>query len=375
MSGEYPQSIINNIEISLNSLQPSASDQPTQRVSQHYEVPCEHPYEYVDKAAFTSPQTFSYDYASMDGLPRNGQQNEIERPNTEKEATYNGSYVIERSDTGEEGTHDGGYVIERSDTGEEGTHDRGYVIERSDSGEEDTHDGGYVIERSDTGEEDTHDGGYVIERSDTGEEGTHDGGYVIERSDTGEEDTYDGGYVIERSDTGEEGAHDEGYVIKKPDSDEGDTQDEGYVIEKPDTEKGGPHVPPEMPQYELSPNYQYEYPDQSQSNQYEYPSFKNTKPDIMGEKDVCVEELEYSPLVRSPSKNSKSENSGCTSLIKDQKGSKKVSNMATKDEADGLSCVEALDAHYTPLVRPPLKNNESENSYYTSLIKNAKQES
>ena len=254
----------------MNSLQPSASDQPTQRVSQQYEVPCEHPYEYVDKKAFTSPQTFSYDYASIDGLLRNGQQNEIERPNTDKEATYNGSYVIERSDTGEEGTHD------------------------------------------------------------------------------------------------------EGYVIKKTDSDEGDTQDGGYVIEKPDTEKGGPHVPPQMHQYELSPNYQYEYPDQSQSHQYEYPSFKNTKPDIMEDKDVCAEELWYSPLVRQPLKNSKSENSGYTSLIKDQKGSKKVSNMATKDEADGLSCVEALDAHYTPLVKPSLKNNESENSCYTSLINNAK---
>ena len=307
MSGEYPQSIINNTEISLNSLQPSASDQPTQRVSQQYEVPWEHQYEYVDKAAFTTPQTFTYDYATMDGLLRNGQQNETERPNTEKEATYNGSYVIKRSDTGEEGTHDGGYVIERSDAGGEGTHD--------------------------------------------------------------------GGYVIERSDAGGEVAHDEGYVIEKPDSDERDTQDGGYVIEKPDTEKGGPHVPPQMPQYELSPDYQYEYPDQSQSHQYEYPSLKNTKPDIMGEKDVCVEELEYSPIVRSSLKNSKRENSGYTSQIKNQKGSEKVSNMATKDEADGLSCVEALDAHYTPLVRPPLKNNESENSYYTSLIKNAKQES
>ena len=229
MSGEYPKSIINNTEISLNSLQPSASDQPiTQRVSQQYEVPCEHLYEYVDKAAFTLPQTFSYDYASIDGLLRNGQQNEIEKPNTEKEATYNGSYVIERSDTGEEGTHDGGYVIERIDTGEEG-------------------------------------------------------------------------------------AHDEGYVIKKADSDEGDTQDGGYVIEKPDTEKGGPHVPPQMPQYELSPDHQYEYPYQSQSHQYEYPSLKNAKPDIMGDKDVCAEELEYSPIVRSSLKNSKRENSGYTS--------------------------------------------------------------
>ena len=275
-----------NTEIPLNPLQPSASDQPT-RKSQQYEVPCEHPYEYVDKTGFTSPQTFTYDYASMDGLLRNGQQNETERPNTEKGPTYNGSYVTERPDTEEEEAHDGGYVIERSDAGEESAHDRSYVIERSYSNE-------------------------------------------------------------------------------------GDTQDGGYVIEKPDTKKGGPHVPPQMPQYELSPDHQYEYPDQSQSHQYEYPSFKNTKPDIMGEKDVCVEELGYSPLVRPPLKNSKSENSGYTFLIKDKKGSKKVSNMATKDEADGLSCVEALDAHYTPLVRPPLKNNESENSCYTSLIKNAK---
>ena len=237
VSGEYLQSM-NNTEIPLNSLQLSTSDQPTQRVSQQYEAPCEHPYECADKIAVTSPQAFTYDYASMDGPLRNGQQNVTERPNTEKGATCNGSYVTERSDIGEEDTHDGGYMIERSDT-----------------------------------------------------------------------------------------------------------------------EKGGPHVPFQIP------DYQYEN---------EYPSLKNEKPDITGDKDVCVEEIGYFPLVRLPLKKNKSENGGYTSLINDKTGSEKAGNTAKKDEADGLSCVDALDSHYTPLVRLPLKNNDREDSCYTSLNKHEK---
>ena len=36
-------------------------------MSQHYEVPCERQYEYVDKTAIVPPKTFTYDYAVFDG--------------------------------------------------------------------------------------------------------------------------------------------------------------------------------------------------------------------------------------------------------------------------------------------------------------------
>jgi hypothetical protein len=55
----------------LNQLEPSNTNQSMQRISQHYEVPCERQYEYVDKTAIAPPKTFTYDYAFVDGPLKN----------------------------------------------------------------------------------------------------------------------------------------------------------------------------------------------------------------------------------------------------------------------------------------------------------------
>ncbi len=73
----------------------------------------------------------------------------------------------------------------------------------------------------------------------------------------------------------------------------------------------------------------------------------------------------YSPLVRPPLSKYESENSGYTSLINGQV-SKKASVTGSKDQADRLLYVDVMDDNYTPLVRQPLKDNEA--PCYQSLV-------
>ena len=132
------------------------------------------------------------------------------------------------------------------------------------------------------------------------------------------------------------------------------------------------HVSPQSPEYEVPTSHQYEYPDLSQSHQYEYPSLKSTEAETKEKTDVCAQDGAYSPLIRSPLNKNESENGGYTSLIKTEKATDKVGSTEKNDEADGLSYGEATNGDYTPLVRPPLKDNESEDGCYTPLIKNDK---
>ena len=73
----------------------------------------------------------------------------------------------------------------------------------------------------------------------------------------------------------------------------------------------------------------------------------------------------YSPLVRPPLSKYESENSGYTSLINGQV-SKEASATGRKDKADQLLYVDVMDDNYTPLVRQPLKDNEA--PCYQSLV-------
>ena len=73
----------------------------------------------------------------------------------------------------------------------------------------------------------------------------------------------------------------------------------------------------------------------------------------------------YSPLVRPPLSKYESENSGYTSLINGQV-SREASATERKDQADRLLYVDVMDDDYTPLVRQPLKDNEA--PCYQSLV-------
>jgi hypothetical protein len=149
-----------------------------------------------------------------------------------------------------------------------------------------------------------------------------------------------------------------GYVIPQTDI-EGSTHDEGYVIERPDTD-------PQRSQYELPNSHLYEsceYPDQSQSHEYEYPSIMNKRADIAGRTD----DDGYSALIRPPLNRNESENGGYTSLIKGRQTSENSGTTGKEDDAD---VVDPNNSDYTPLVRTPLKDNESESSHYEPLLTN-----
>jgi hypothetical protein len=80
----------------------------------------------------------------------------------------------------------------------------------------------------------------------------------------------------------------------------------------------------------------------------------------------------YSPLVRRPVSKYEHENSGYTSLINGQV-SREASATERKDQADRLLYVDVMDGDYTPLVRQPLKDNEA--PCYQSLVNNGRKTS
>ncbi len=80
----------------------------------------------------------------------------------------------------------------------------------------------------------------------------------------------------------------------------------------------------------------------------------------------------YSPIVRPPLGKNESENSGNTSLINGQI-SREASATGRKDQADRLLYVDVIDSDYTPLVRQPLKDNEAPR--YEPLLNNGKETS
>ncbi len=74
----------------------------------------------------------------------------------------------------------------------------------------------------------------------------------------------------------------------------------------------------------------------------------------------------YSPLARPPLSKYESENSGYTSLINSQV-SREASATEKNDQADRVLYVNTKDGDYTSLVRQPLKDNEA--PCYQSLVK------
>ena len=138
------------------------------------------------------------------------------------------------------------------------------------------------------------------------------------------------------------------YAIPSNDSQPAPRQPQEHSIPDRDHEyqnDGTSGLPPHSPKYELPQNRKYEYPEQLPNHHYEYP-------------DVRVVDGLYSPLVRPPLGKNGSESNGYTSLINGQV-SKEASATGRKDQADRLLYVDAMDGDYTPLVRPPLKNNEA----------------
>ncbi len=109
----------------FNTAQPLTSNQSAQRESRQYEIPCERQYEYVDKTSITLPQTFTYDYASIDATQKYDRQ-----PIVKLVITGEGDYLNERSDTENRDTNDN-CVIEKPDTQDRETHDDYLVCDES----------------------------------------------------------------------------------------------------------------------------------------------------------------------------------------------------------------------------------------------------
>ena len=171
------------------------------------------------------------------------------------------------------------------------------------------------------------------------------------------------GYEIPNART-YEGIHNTAFTLPQPINHENTSEDgsAGYVIQ-PETE--GKHLPPQSPQYEIPTSRPYEYADQSQSHQSEYPSLGSKEADTKEKTSVGVQDGGYSALVRPPLNRSES---GCyTSLIKNEKTSEKADPTAKKDKEDELPYVNAIDGDYTQLAK--LKLKEREVPVYESLLK------
>ena len=134
--------------VRLNELQSSTSNRSTRTQSTlpSYEVPCERQYEYVDKSSLAPPKTFTYDYATFDGLPlhKNEAGSERDRIGQKKVETHDDYVIPDKSyvtvleakyKAKEEDTHDD-YVVR----------DESYVtvIDPTPESKEDTHDD-YVV--------------------------------------------------------------------------------------------------------------------------------------------------------------------------------------------------------------------------------------
>ncbi|CAB4020795.1 Hypothetical predicted protein, partial [Paramuricea clavata] len=131
--------------------------------------------------------------------------------------------------------------------------------------------------------------------------------------------------------------------------------------------------------YDLPQSPTYEYPEKPQTHQYEYPSLDKPilkkatqqEDDTTGiYTDTGVMDSGYSPLVRSPVNNNESDDSGYTHLqYSVQRGKEEAGATERAVKPDGL--LNAMDDKYTPLVKPSLKNG-CENSGYAHLINGQK---
>ncbi|CAB4031177.1 Hypothetical predicted protein [Paramuricea clavata] len=126
---------------------------------------------------------------------------------------------------------------------------------------------------------------------------------------------------------------------------------------------------PQSPKYEIPQSPTYEYPEKPQSHQYEYPSLQREADTTEKYTDTGVMDSGYSPLVRSPVNNNESDDRGYTHLNNVQRGKEEAGATEMTDKPDGL--LNAMDGEYTPLVRPSLKN-KCEDSSYAHLINGKK---
>ena len=95
----------------------------------------------------------------------------------------------------------------------------------------------------------------------------------------------------------------------------------------------------------------------------------NMRADIAGRTD----DDGYSALIRPPFNRNESENGVYTSLIKGQQTSENSGTTGKEDDAGDRSSyvnVDPNNSDYTPLMRTPLKDNESESSHYEPLLTN-----
>ena len=122
--------------------------------------------------------------------------------------------------------------------------------------------------------------------------------------------------------------------------------------------------------YELPESHKYECPMELQSHEYEYPSFGNEKANKTGKYTG-----EYTPLVRPPLKDNEYEDPRYQPLLNySKKTSEEASATERKDEGDGLyDDVMDMNGDYTPLTRPPLKDNENEVPRYEPLLNNGQE--
>ena len=122
----------------------------------------------------------------------------------------------------------------------------------------------------------------------------------------------------------------------------------------------------QSPGYERPISHKYEYPENWQGHQYEYPS--------LGYEHVNAtektEDSGYTPLMRLPWNKYESQNGGYTSLIEGEgtvdQGKEAI---GTEVNTNGMQYVGVTDGSYTPLARRPLKAAETEVPRYQPLMK------
>ena len=166
------------------------------------------------------------------------------------------------------------------------------------------------------------------------------------------------------------------YVIL-PNTEEENARNGDYVIKNPDIKERGTEPSPQIPQHDIPTCPEYEYPYLSQSHQFGCPSLNNNEADRRGKTNSCVQDSAYSPLARRPLNKNENDHGGPTSLIREERKSEKGDTTAKKDKGDELlQYVDVIDSYYTvtnsdgtPLVSETLKEHQSDNGRYTSLIR------
>ena len=383
----------------MNEGEPSTSNQSTQEDSEVYEILNERLYECVDKTTFTSPQPFNHD-TSGNGSLRSNHKQSMELEKTRK-------YVIQ-PETEEENAHDGDFVIKYPDTKERDIQappqTPQYEIPISPQYEYPYHSQSHQYEcpSLNNKEADTRgrtnacaqDSAYAPsarpplnknERENEGDTSLNKEEKISEKGDAtakrNEEDELLYVYVTNsdctplvsqtlKDNESENGGH-TSLINEQQTSEKGDTtaiNDKEDELFYADAKNGNytPLVSQTLKENENGGNTSL-IKEEKTSEKGDAIAIKDKEDELFY---ADATSGNYTPLVSQTLKETESENGGYTSLIKEEKTSEEADTTAKKDKADELLYVDVIDSHYTPLAKS--KHNESEVPVYQPLLKKTK---